>query len=174
MTRTFFVAAKLAAAMSCFLFVATPNLVRAAEIKVLAGSALESVLTDLILKFEQSSGHKVMLDSDGAVGAMTNRIRKGEAADVAEGVGVGRRAGRPARRVGLGDDAVERTARRAERGLARNVRRAPAALDGARVGGEAADAGVPGAHEASHRVVGTRGRSGEQDEGGEEAAHGRT
>jgi molybdate transport system substrate-binding protein len=83
MTRAFFVAAKLAALASCFLFVATPNLVRAAEIKVLAGSALESVLGDLILKFEQSSGHKVMLDSDGAVGAMTNRIRKGEAVDVA-------------------------------------------------------------------------------------------
>jgi molybdate transport system substrate-binding protein len=82
MSRTFFIAAKLVAATSCFLLIATLNLVGAAEIKVLAGSALEPVMGDLIQKFERSSGHKVILDSDGAIGAMTSRIRKGEAADV--------------------------------------------------------------------------------------------
>lgn len=82
MTRTFFIAAKLAATVCGFLLIATLNLVRAAEIKVLAGSALDPVMSDLVLKFQQSSGHKVILDSDGAIGAMTSRIRKGEAADV--------------------------------------------------------------------------------------------
>ncbi len=55
----------------------------AAEIKLLAGSAITPVMTELIPKFEQSSGHKVLSDLDGAIGAMTDRIEKGEAADVA-------------------------------------------------------------------------------------------
>lgn len=82
MTRTFFIAAKLIAAILCFLLIATSNLTRAAEIKVLAGSALDPVMSDLILQFEQLSVHKVKLDSDGAIGAMTSRIQKGETADV--------------------------------------------------------------------------------------------
>lgn len=82
MTRTFFIAAKLAAAVLCLFFIATSNLARAAEIKVLAGSALDPVMSDLILQFEQLSVHKVKLDSDGAIGGMTSRIQKGEAADV--------------------------------------------------------------------------------------------
>jgi molybdate transport system substrate-binding protein len=55
----------------------------AAEIKVLAGSAVTPVMIELITKFEQSSGHKVLSDFDGAIGAMTDRLLKGEAADVA-------------------------------------------------------------------------------------------
>ena len=58
------------------------NNATAAEIKLLAGSAITPVMTELIPKFEQSSGHKVLSDLDGAIGAMTNRIEKGEAADV--------------------------------------------------------------------------------------------
>ncbi len=54
----------------------------AAEIKVLAGSAVTPVMTELIAKFEQSSGRKVRFDFDGAIGAMTDRVRRGEAADV--------------------------------------------------------------------------------------------
>jgi molybdate transport system substrate-binding protein len=55
----------------------------AAEIKVLAGSAVTPVMLELIPKFEQLSGHKVLFDFDGAIGAMTDRLLKGEVADVA-------------------------------------------------------------------------------------------
>lgn len=54
----------------------------AAEIKVLSGSALDPVLPQIVRDFERSSGHKVVLDADGAIGAMTARIEKGEIADV--------------------------------------------------------------------------------------------
>ncbi len=57
--------------------------VSAAEIKLVAGSAVAPVISDLVPKFEQSSGHKVLSDLDGAIGAMTDRILKGEVADVA-------------------------------------------------------------------------------------------
>lgn len=59
------------------------NKATAAEIKLLAGSAITPVMTDLVAKFEQSSGHKVLSDFDGAIGTMTDRIKKGEAVDVA-------------------------------------------------------------------------------------------
>jgi molybdate transport system substrate-binding protein len=36
----------------------------------------------LIPQFEQTSGHKVAFDFNGAIGAMTDRVQKGEAADV--------------------------------------------------------------------------------------------
>jgi len=39
-------------------------------------------MTELIPKFEQSAGHKVSCDFDGAIGGMTERVRKGETADV--------------------------------------------------------------------------------------------
>ena len=39
-------------------------------------------MTELIPKFEQSSGHKVLSDLDGTIGAMTDRVKKSEAADV--------------------------------------------------------------------------------------------
>lgn len=59
-----------------------PLFAGAAEIRVLAGSALEPVFSEVIAKFEQASGHKIQLDSDGAIGAMTDRVEKGEIADV--------------------------------------------------------------------------------------------
>lgn len=55
----------------------------AAEIKILSGSAIESAMTELISKFERSSGHKVTFDFNGTIGGMTDRIAKGEPADVA-------------------------------------------------------------------------------------------
>ena len=58
------------------------TLANAAEIKVIGGSAVIPAMTDLIPKFEQSSGHKVRTDFDGAIGTMTDRVRKGEVADV--------------------------------------------------------------------------------------------
>ncbi len=54
----------------------------AAEIKILAGSAVTPAMAELIVKFEESSGRKVHFDFDGAIGAMTDRVRRGEAADV--------------------------------------------------------------------------------------------
>src|SRR5947209_741649 len=54
----------------------------AAEIKILAGSAIEIVMSELIPAFEQGSGHKVTHDFDGAIGQMTARVLNGEAADV--------------------------------------------------------------------------------------------
>ena len=81
MSRSFFIAAKLAAAISCLSLIASANVAPAAEIKVLSGSAVQPVMNELIPKFEQSSGHKVRFDY-GTVGGMTDRIQKGEAADV--------------------------------------------------------------------------------------------
>ena len=66
----------IAALISC-------GTVDAAEIKLLGGSAVTPVMADLVPRFEQSSGHKVISDLDGAIGAMTERIMKGESADVA-------------------------------------------------------------------------------------------
>ena len=37
---------------------------------------------ELIPRFELSSGHKVTFDFNGAIGAMTERVKNGEAADV--------------------------------------------------------------------------------------------
>lgn len=54
----------------------------AAEIKVLCGGALQPAFSELIPKFEQSTGHKVTIAYDN-IGALTNRIKNGEAADVA-------------------------------------------------------------------------------------------
>jgi molybdate transport system substrate-binding protein len=56
--------------------------VKAADIRVLAGSAVIPVMSELIPRFEQSSGHKIVSDFDGAIGAMTDRLLGGEVADV--------------------------------------------------------------------------------------------
>ena len=72
----------IAAAISSMLILLTADHAPAAQIKILAGSAIEAAMAVLIPQFEQQSGHKVILDSDGAIGAMTDRVQKGEAADV--------------------------------------------------------------------------------------------
>jgi molybdate transport system substrate-binding protein len=54
----------------------------AADLKLLAGLAIEPAMRDLIPQFERAAGHKVSFDLDGAIGTMTERVRKGEAADV--------------------------------------------------------------------------------------------
>jgi molybdate transport system substrate-binding protein len=54
----------------------------AAEINILSGSAAEPAMTEIIPKFERSSGHKVTFDY-GTVGGMAERIQKGEVADLA-------------------------------------------------------------------------------------------
>jgi molybdate transport system substrate-binding protein len=80
MTRTS--SAAVAAALSSFFLIAAAGVAVAAQIKVLAGSAIETAMAVLIPQFEQSSGHKVAYDFNGAIGAMTDRVQKGEAADV--------------------------------------------------------------------------------------------
>jgi molybdate transport system substrate-binding protein len=54
----------------------------AAEIKVLAGSAVQPVMNDIIPAFEQKSGHRVMF-AWGATGEMARRVQGGEQADLA-------------------------------------------------------------------------------------------
>jgi molybdate transport system substrate-binding protein len=75
--------AAVAAAISSALFISTADAATAAQIKVLSGSAIETAMAVLIPQFEKSSGHKVISDFNGAIGAMADRIQKGEAADVA-------------------------------------------------------------------------------------------
>jgi molybdate transport system substrate-binding protein len=53
----------------------------AAEIKVLATIAMQSVLEDLVPKFEKASGHKVSLTFGLGV-PLTKRVQDGEVADV--------------------------------------------------------------------------------------------
>ena len=69
------------AAASVFLTVATTPL-SAAEIRILSGSAIQGAMAELIPRFEQQSGHKIVFDFDGTIGGMTDRIQNGEAADV--------------------------------------------------------------------------------------------
>ena len=54
----------------------------AGEVKVLAGSAVDTAFAELIPKFERASGDKVRFDGDGAIGQMAKRVEAGEAADV--------------------------------------------------------------------------------------------
>lgn len=54
----------------------------AAEIKVLAGSAVQPVMNIIIPAFEQQSGHRVVFDY-GTVGGMAQRVERGERADLA-------------------------------------------------------------------------------------------
>jgi len=52
------------------------------RIKVLAGSAVETAMSEFIPAFERASGHKVTHDFNGAIGQMTERVLSGEPADV--------------------------------------------------------------------------------------------
>ena len=59
-----------------------PTISRAAEIKLLAAAALEQVLSELLPQFKSDTGHRVSA-TYGPIGALTDRLKKGEAADVA-------------------------------------------------------------------------------------------
>lgn len=76
------IAATLPNSAAGFLLVSSSHLAIAADIRLLAGSALEPVMQVLIPRFEQSTGHRVSADLDGAIGQMTRRIEAGEAADL--------------------------------------------------------------------------------------------
>lgn len=53
----------------------------AAEIKAFFPGAMRTALTELVPQFERSSGHQVVI-TYGAVGAILNRLKNGEAADL--------------------------------------------------------------------------------------------
>lgn len=54
----------------------------AADLKVLAGSAVQPVMNDVIPAFERKSGHRVVFDY-GTAGGMAQRVQRGEKADLA-------------------------------------------------------------------------------------------
>jgi molybdate transport system substrate-binding protein len=70
------------AAWACLLAVAAADQGRAAEIRFLADSTLQSAMEELIPEFQKASGHTVKV-TYAAPGANTERVRKGEPADVA-------------------------------------------------------------------------------------------
>jgi molybdate transport system substrate-binding protein len=67
----------------CALFLATTGTSsRAVEIKVVAPIPLQTTLNALVPDFEKSSGHRVMM-TYGTSGAVADRVRSGQPADVA-------------------------------------------------------------------------------------------
>ena len=66
----------LACVLACFAVAMTPVQATAADIK------LRVLLPELLPQFEKSSGHKVMVEYS-TLGAITDRVMKGEAGDVA-------------------------------------------------------------------------------------------
>jgi molybdate transport system substrate-binding protein len=69
------------AALAALLLASSGTSVNAAEIKVLSPIVLETTMRALIPEFERSSGHKVTI-AYGTVGAVADRVVKGEDADV--------------------------------------------------------------------------------------------
>jgi ABC-type molybdate transport system substrate-binding protein len=55
----------IAATISSLMFIATTNIASAAPIKLLSGSAIETAMAEILPKFEQTSGHKVIFDFNG-------------------------------------------------------------------------------------------------------------
>ena len=74
MIARFMVAASISLSVASWVY--------AAEIRVLAGSAVQPVMNVVIPAFEQKSGHRVVFDY-GTVGGMAQRVQRGEKADLA-------------------------------------------------------------------------------------------
>jgi len=70
-------------ALACFALVLalTPAQATAADVKLLAGTSMRTLLPQVLPQFERSSGHKVTVEY-GTLGAITDRVKKGEAVDV--------------------------------------------------------------------------------------------
>jgi molybdate transport system substrate-binding protein len=66
----------------CFLLMFAGDFAVAADIKVLAGSAVDTAFAVLIPQFERATGDKVLFDGDGAIGQMAKRVDAGEPVDV--------------------------------------------------------------------------------------------
>jgi molybdate transport system substrate-binding protein len=76
----------------CFvLFTAMPNISFSTELKVLAGSGVQPVMTEIIPQFEQTSGQKVTFEY-GTVGEMAQRVQRGESLEQQGKVIAGSRA----------------------------------------------------------------------------------
>jgi molybdate transport system substrate-binding protein len=75
-------AAASVGAWTFFAAAMTPVQAIAADIKLLGGTSMRALLPEQLPQFEKSSGHKVTIEY-GTLGAITDRISKGEAADVA-------------------------------------------------------------------------------------------
>jgi molybdate transport system substrate-binding protein len=71
----------LVSASACFAIAMSPVQATAADIKLLGGASMRVLLPELLPQFEKSSGHKVTVEY-GTLGAITDRVMKGEAADV--------------------------------------------------------------------------------------------
>jgi molybdate transport system substrate-binding protein len=74
--------ASLASALGCVLLGLTGTVAGAAEIKFLCPVAMTAVMSELIPQFERASSHKVTVEY-ATVGVITDRVLKGDAADVA-------------------------------------------------------------------------------------------
>jgi molybdate transport system substrate-binding protein len=72
----------LVCSLASFALALMPAQAVAADVKLLAGTSMRVVLPELLPQFEQSSGHKVTVEY-GTLGAIADRVLKGEAADVA-------------------------------------------------------------------------------------------
>jgi molybdate transport system substrate-binding protein len=75
-------AAALVGAWAFFAFAMTPVQTIAAEIKLLGGTSMRVLLPELLPQFEKCSGHTVTVEY-GTLGAIADRVSKGEPADVA-------------------------------------------------------------------------------------------
>jgi molybdate transport system substrate-binding protein len=75
-------AAAVLVVSSCFVLLDCGSIAVAAEVKLLSAVALKPVMDALVPEFEKTSGHKVTI-SYGTVGALSDRLQKGEPADVA-------------------------------------------------------------------------------------------
>ena len=82
MYRQLFVGAAVLAISSLFLTATGMSAASAADIRLFCAGALQPAVHELMLKFERSSGHKVTA-TYGPVGALTDRIQKGDVPDVA-------------------------------------------------------------------------------------------
>jgi molybdate transport system substrate-binding protein len=85
MTGTSFgtlVTKNVVAVIAFIMFVTSGRVATAVEIKLLCAVALQPGTVELIPKFENSSGHKVII-AYGTVGAVADRVQKAEVVDVA-------------------------------------------------------------------------------------------
>ena len=67
--------------LAYFAVAMSPFQATAADIKLLGGASMRVLLPELLPQFEKSSGHKVTVEY-GTLGAITDRVMKGEAADL--------------------------------------------------------------------------------------------
>ena len=68
-------------AIAFSLAIASPTGAEALDLRVLSGSGVQPVMSEIIPRFESGSGHRVIFDY-GTVGGMAARIQDGEFADV--------------------------------------------------------------------------------------------